>query len=167
MLNSHTNVTGGHFFTRPRAGPSRWFLINQTHPSIFHHSSQVKQMLSVMQQLLPPSVWRCWLDGEPLSWRPPRPPRTNRAGRASVLPVRQLVPQVDTPESRPNKRGTNDLTRLWDIFRSLCWFPEECQGLPFIDYHINEVNRVYETGYYGHTLIPFSHINIILYDTQL
>lgn len=37
--------------------------------------------------------------------RGPAHPWANRAGRASELPVKQ----VDTPESRPNRRGTNGL----------------------------------------------------------
>lgn len=136
----------------PEQAPSPviWFLTNQTHPSIFHQSLQVKQMLSVMQQLLP-GIWRCCLDDEPLWLRLPHPPSTNIAGRTSELPVRQLIPQVDTPESRPNRRATNGLTRLWDsahIFRPLCWFSEVRDRLLLI---INSVNCVYESGLYRDT----------------
>ena len=54
----------------------------------------------------------CWHNQRSSPPLPPRPPGTNRAGRASELPLRQPVPQVDTPESRPNRRPNGGFNTL-------------------------------------------------------
>lgn len=138
----------------------QWFLINQTHSSVFHRSFTGTAdgiFQPVMQQVLPgvrTASARAAFVG---CVRPAHPGRPEQAER-----VRQPVPQVDTPESRPNKRGTNGLTRLWHgvthLHTSSGDLPMKIRKSPFIDYGIDEVNWVCETRFYNNTTdTPRSH----------